>query len=151
MTDFLDTAAEMDNYPTYETLTEQVANLTNHITTLQSNYDSMSKNWEFQRDRANGLLNKVKEFEGYLKDHVSEESIDLDIAQMYAEIFDIVLTKTYDVSVTVTFSGTAEVPLGMDEDSITQNVSFAFDEGWSDGVEWDMTEDDVDWEIQESY
>lgn len=125
--------------------------LLSEVISLRSNLDSMSKNWEYSRDRANELLNKVKEFEGYLKEHVSEESIDLDIAQVYAEIFDIVLTKKYDVSVTVTFSGTAEVPLGMDEDSITHNVSFSFDEGWSDGVEWDMTEDDIDWDIQEAY
>ena len=151
MTDFLDTAAEMDNHPSYETLREQASALKLQIVELQTSLDFMTKNWEYSRDRANGLLNKVKEFEGYLKEHVSEESIDLDIAQVYAEIFDITLTKKYDVSVTVTFSGTAEVPLGMDEDSITQNVSFAFDEGWSDGVEWDMTEDDIDWDIQEAY
>ena len=151
MTDFLDTAAEMDNYPSYETLREQVSALGLQIVELQTSHDFMTKNWEYSRDRANGLLNKIKEFTNALKEHVAEESIDSDIAKMYAEIFDITLTKKYDVSVTVTFSGTAEVPLGMDEDSITSNVSFSFDEGWSDGIEWDMTEDDVDWDIQEAY
>ena len=125
--------------------------LLTEIISLRSNLTSMTSNWEYSRDRANGLLNRVKEFTNALKEHVAEESIDSDIAQMYADIFDIVLTKKYDVSVTVTFSGTAEVPLGMDEDSITHNVSFSFDEGWSDGVEWDMTEDDIDWDIQEAY
>ena len=134
-----------------ETKDEIIARLENHITTLQSNYDSMSKNWEYQRDRASQMLGQIKEFEGYLKEHVSEESIDPDIAQTYADIFDITLTKKFDVSVTVTFSGTAEVPLGMDEDSIVENVSFSFDEGWSDGVEWDLTEDNVEWDIQEAY
>ena len=111
----------------------------------------MTSNWEYSRDVASKMRSKINQFSDYLKEHVASEEIDLDIAQVYADIFDIVLTKKYDVSVTVTFSGTAEVPLGMDEDSITQNVSFAFDEGWSNGVEWDMTEDDVDWDIQESY
>ena len=143
--------ATVTDYPAYETLREQVANLTNHITTLQSNYDSMKNNWEFQRDRAFRQADQIKQFTYALKDHVASEEIDLDVAQMYADIFDVVLTKKYDVSVTVTFSGTAEVPLGMDEDSITSNVSFSFDEGWSDGVEWDMTEDNVDWDIQEAY
>ena len=134
-----------------ETKDEAIARLSNEIITLKSNLESMTKNWEYSRVRAGSLIHKVNTFDSYLKDHIASEEIDLDIAQVYAEIFDIVLTKKYDVSVTVTFSGTAEVPLGMDEDSITQNVSFAFDEGWSDGVEWDMTEDDIDWDIQEAY
>ena len=147
----IDTPVEIDDYPAYETLREQIGEMRSHILTLQSNYDSMSKNWEFQRDVATRFRNQVKQFEEALKENVADESIDMEIAQGYADIFDIVLTKKFDVSVTVTFSGTAEVPLGMDEDSITQNVSFSFDEGWSDGVEWDMVEDDVDWDIQEAY
>ena len=134
-----------------ETKDEIINKQSNDIVELKSNLDSMTKNWEYSRDRANALLNQVKEFEGYLKEHVSSEEIELDIAQTYADIFDITLTKKFDVSVTVTFSGTAEVPLGMDEDSIVENVPFSFDEGWSDGVEWDLTEDNVEWDIQEAY
>lgn len=134
-----------------ETKDEIINKQSNDIVELKSNLDSMTKNWEFQRDAASIMRARIKDFGDSLKEHVSEESIDSDIAQMYADIFDIPLTKKYDVSVTVTFSGTAEVPLGMDEDSITHNVSFSFDEGWSDGVEWDMTEDDIDWDIQEAY
>ena len=134
-----------------ETKDEVIARLEKQAIELRSNLTSMTSNWEYSRDRASQMLNKIKDFTNYLKEHVASEEIDLDIAQCYAGIFDIVLTKKYDVSVTVTFSGTVDVPLNMDEDSIPNNVSFSFDEGWSEGVEWDMTENDIDWDIQEAY
>ena len=152
MTEILATPAPYTSADAYseETLREQVANLTNHITTLQSNYDSMSKNWEFQRDVATRFRNQVKQFEEALKENVADESIDMEIAKGYADIFDITLTKRYDVSVTVTFSGTVEVPIDMDESDIQNEVSFSFDEGYSD-LKWDIDEDGVEWDIQEAY
>ena len=152
MTEILSTPAPYTSADAYseETLREQVANLTNHITTLQSNYDSMSKNWEFQRDVATRFRNQVKQFEEALKENVADESIDMEIAKGYADIFDITLTKRYDVSVTVTFSGTVEVPIDMDESDIQNEVSFSFDEGYSD-LKWDIDEDGVEWDIQEAY
>lgn len=143
-----------DIYPTpglaEETKDEIIARQANEITTLKSNLESMTNNWEYQRNATNNVRAKIKAFEGYLREHVQNEEIDLDIAKGYADVFDIKLMKKYDVEMTVSFSGTVEVPLDMDEDDIQNQVSFLFDEGYSD-CEWDVQEDGVNWEISEAY
>lgn len=120
------------------------------IDNLKAENIRLDNNVTFWRDKAQDLERKISNVKGHLEDiHSSEGELDENFMEV-ARLLNLDLMKEFNVSVTVTFTGTARVPLSMNEDDFYDEVSFSFDEGYSD-VEWDMDEDDVSWDVQESY
>lgn len=92
-------------------------------------------------------VRQIEEFEESLKEALSDERIDSDLAQTFADIFDISLTREYEVTVNVRFSMTVELPMGEDIESFVDNVTFSVDDPrYSDG---EIT--DSDYDVTDSY
>jgi hypothetical protein len=86
-------------------------------------------------DNAKALI-----LEAYDVDDFSEDRI-----QAIAEALEIELTKEYDVTITVTFSGSVTLPLGVDVDDIENYVDFDAEVNrYKDDVEVDLFSDGVD-------
>ena len=95
------------------------------------------------------LQDKVDELEGYIKDNF--DYIDEDVSQRIVEIFDLEITKEYDVQVTVTFTGTVQAALNFDmdtlEDQLEPTLSLSF---YADDIQGDFMEDRVEVEWSEN-
>jgi hypothetical protein len=105
-----------------------------------------------ENGRNSGLLfranNNIKMFEDSLKDAILNEDIDIDIAQNFAEIFSFTLTQDVDVVFTVTFRGTACVPLNQIIEEIEWEDEVTFDcNSYSSEIEFDLYEDGVEAEV----
>ena len=75
------------------------------------------------------------------------DDFDKDVVTNIAETLDIELTKEYEVTINVTFSGTVSVPLGFDMDCDLENyIRFeASNTRWGDGeLECDLYSDGID-------
>jgi hypothetical protein len=75
------------------------------------------------------------------------ESFDRENFEIVADALNISMTKEYDVTINVTFSGTVTVPLGFDVEGDLENyINFEANEsGWgSVEVETDLFTDGVD-------
>jgi hypothetical protein len=75
------------------------------------------------------------------------DDFDKDVVTNIAEALDIELTKEYEVTINVTFSGTVSVPLGFDMDCDLENyIRFeASNTRWGDGeLECDLYSDGID-------
>lgn len=83
-------------------------------------------------------------FEETLKTAVSDEAIDSELAQEFADIFGFAMTTTYSFEVTATFTGSVEVPLGEDFDDFEGYLSASLEVEYGGGAfndfEW-STED----------
>jgi hypothetical protein len=76
--------------------------------------------------------------------------MDPDHVEEIAHIFNFTMTKTYDVTITVRFSGTVEVPLGYDIDNLENQLSASIDSYYASDVELDLMEDQMEIDAQES-
>ena len=128
--------------PTMEELERNIAQLKNDLELAQSqrsNYAALYSN----------LQQKVEELEEYIKDNFAY--IDEDVSQRIVEIFDLEITKEYDVQVTVTFTGTVAAPLNFDMDNLENelepNLGVSF---YADGIQVDFMEDRVEVEWSEN-
>jgi Cu/Ag efflux pump CusA len=77
---------------------------------------------------------------------------DKDVVTAIAEALDIELTKEYNVTINVTFSGTITAPLGMDTDDFERQLEFTAEpNGWGDSYEMevDLFEDGIDLNIND--
>lgn len=116
---------------------------------------------EFEREEAkriehtahvNNLISRyhanVNVFEDVLKTAVVSGSIEHDLAQDFSSIFGFDLLQEVDVEVTVTFLGTAKLPLGTDAEDFDWNnqLNFSCDSSWS---EVDFELDDISHPIVE--
>ena len=122
----------------YEDLTNKVVDLNNRL--HKSN------------DEANDLRLKIEGVEGVILDYLSENgNLDNDELKQIADILGMKLTKTVDVSYTVTYNGTAEIPLDVDADEVDweDEVSFHFDIIGDHLV--DLSEDSVDSDARDMY
>ena len=75
------------------------------------------------------------------------DEFDKDVVTNIAEALDISLTKEYQVTINVTFSGTVSVPLGFDTEGDLENyINFeATASGWgNEEVECDLFTDGID-------
>ena len=93
----------------------------------------------------NRLNIEIENLEAYIKDNF--DYIDEDVVQNLVDIFALEISKDYDVTVTVTFSGTVSVPLNFDmddlENSLDARLEFSY---YADGTA-DFMEDrmEIDW------
>ena len=105
-----------------------------------------------ENGRNSGLLfrakNNIKMFEDHLKDALLNEEIDTDLAQSFAEIFSFTLTQDVDVVFTVTFRGTASVPLNQIVDEIDWENEVTIDcNDYGSEIEFDLYQDGFDVEV----
>jgi len=128
--------------PTMEELERNIAKLKNDLELAQSqrsNYAALYSN----------LQQKVEELEEYIKDNFAY--IDEEVSQRIVEIFDLEITKEYDVQVTVTFTGTVAAPLNFDMDNLENelepNLGVSF---YGNDIQADFMEDRVEVEWSEN-
>jgi hypothetical protein len=122
----------------------EIAHLNGQIENLQ----------RIQENQAAGIrrqAGQVSEFEDRLKDAVENGEIDGDLAKEFADIFDLELSKTYNITITASWSGTVKVPFGEDVDDFSFSVEYPTPDYSCDGFELDVDEDQTDHEISESY
>jgi len=116
-----------------ETFRLDIVSLRNTISALQR-----------QNSYANNLLANAKVI---ILEAFDNDDFDKDVVSNIAEALDVSLTKEYDVTINVTFSGTVSVPLGFDMDCDLENyIRFeASNTRWGDGeLECDLYSDGID-------
>lgn len=76
----------------------------------------------------------VNVFEERLKDAVLNEEINHDLAEQFADIFSFDLMQEVDLEVTVTFRGTAKLPLSENVEDFDweSELSVSCDSSWSE-------------------
>ena len=129
------------------TMTEYVTveGLERHIEELNKKIDSLEHDKQYLSDRYNTLRGQVDNLQEYVKDNF--DYIDESVSQELVDIFGLEITRDYDVTVTVEFSGTVSVPLNYDidglEDSLHASLEFSsYEDGEADFMEDRMT---IDW------
>lgn len=108
--------------------------------TLQSELTRAQDRENRTREVWDRLRGKVGEFEDRLKEALSSDEIDHDLAREFADIFDITLTKRIRFEGTASFSGTADVPFDFEGD-VADSLSIDFSTGWGTS---DLDDLDVD-------
>ena len=129
--------------PTRDELSIQINTLqreNERLTTLSNNY----------RNYHQGLETKIKNVKGYIDDLISVEGMLSDEVKEIASYLDIALNKTYDVTITVTYSGSVEIPMDADIDDFQQHIDFEFSAPFSDEWEFDISQEDVELESEEA-
>lgn len=80
---------------------------------------------------------RVSMLEEYIRLNIEDETINSYLMEI-AELFDIALTETREVTYTATYTGTIEVPIGVDEgtieDAVCPDNAIEFDEPIIDGA-----------------
>ena len=116
-----------------ETFRLDIVSLRNTISALQR-----------QNSYGNNLIKNAKVI---ILEAFDNDEFDKDAFTAIAEALDISLTKEYEVTINVTFSGTVSVPLGFDMDCDLENyIRFeASNTRWGDGeLECDLYSDGID-------
>jgi hypothetical protein len=95
---------------------------------------------------------KINNVKGVILDYISMNGkLDNEELKDIAEFIDMKLTKTVDIEYTVTFTGTAEIPIDVDVDEIDweDEVSFHVDTVSEHNI--DLSEDNVDVDARDMY
>jgi hypothetical protein len=95
---------------------------------------------------------KISGVEGVIWDYISMNGkLDNEDLKIIAEFLGMKLTKTVDLYFTVTYNGTAEIPIDVDVDDIDweDEVSFYFDANSEHDI--DLSEDSVDVDAKDMY
>lgn len=119
-----------------ETFRLDIVSLRNTISSLQR-----------QNSYANNLLANAKVV---ILEAFDGDDFGKDVVTNIAEALDITLTNKYDVTITVTYRGTVEVPAGQDIESFEQHVDFEFSAPFSDDWEFDIYQDDIELDHEEA-
>ena len=129
-------------YLAEETKDEAIARLESKVITLESNLTSMTSNWEYQRNAATELRQKIANVKGYFFDLYSMNgNIEEEIKEI-AELLDITLTKEIQGTATYEISWTASVPLDFDADDF--EISFDVNCDTYEAEEFDWNEDNCE-------
>ena len=116
-----------------ETMKGDIESLNNSISVLKR-----------QNSYANNLLANAKVI---ILEAFDNDDFDKDVVTNIAEALDVSLTKEYQVTINVTFSGTVSVPLGFDTEGDLENyIDFeARTNGYGkEEVECDLFSDGID-------
>ena len=113
---------------------------------LEKKLTDMENDRNFWQGKAHERQLMIDNLEEYVKEQY--DYIDENISQSLVDIFGLNITKDYDVTVTVTFSGTVSVPLNYDMDNLENDLSAGLESHYySADVEADFSEDrmEIDW------
>jgi len=127
-------------------LEHRYRDLETEINRLNSELENITADRDFWRDKNHECIRMIDNLEQYIKDQF--DYIDENISQSIVDIFGFNITKDYDVTITVTFSGTVSVPLNYDMDSLENDLNASLvAHYYSADVEADFMEDrmDIDW------
>jgi hypothetical protein len=128
-----------------EDLIKSCEDMSNHNVALTNKIASLT-------DEIKELQLKIANVEGVIWDHISTYGkLDNDDVKCIAECLGMKMTKTVDLSYTVTFVGTVEIPIDVDVDDIDweDEVSFGFDNNGEHDI--DLVEDSVDVDAREMF
>lgn len=131
--------------PTMQELERSVVDLTTEINRLNSEIETLESDRAYWRDRYNTRMNQIDSLEAYIKENF--DYIDENVSQEIVDIFGFNITKDYDVTITVTFSGTVSAPLNFDMDDLENHLNASLDSSYYGDVEADFSEDrmEIDW------
>lgn len=132
--------------PTMQELELRVIELNTEINRLNSEVEAMRNDREFWREKYNVRMAQIDNLQEYVKENF--DYIDENVSQELVDIFALEITRDYDVTVTVTFSGTVSVPLNYDMDNLENDLNASLDSHYySADVEADFSEDrmEIDW------
>ena len=125
--------------PTMQELETKIDQLNNALA-------SMTADRDFWQARAHDRQMMIDNLEQYVKEQY--DYIDEEISQSLVDIFGLSISKDYDVTVTVTFSGIVSVPLNYDMDNLENDLSASLESHYySADIEADFSEDrmEIDW------
>ena len=104
--------------PTVKELEEKVADLENKLRYAE-------EHWEIARQRIQAYTSQISNFENALKDN--EWDFDGDTLESLANFFGITLEREFEVTITVTFSGTVTAPYDYDMDDLENDLQASID------------------------
>ena len=113
--------------------------LSNEVVKLEdANHQLIGRKAALESTNSRHIAN-VRQFEDELKDAVLNEQLDPELAQSFANIFGFDLIQEIDLEITVTFRGTAKLPLNeVAEDFDWENeLNFSCDSSWSE-IDFDL-------------
>jgi hypothetical protein len=113
-----------------ETMKGDIESLNNSISVLKR-----------QNSYANNLLANAKVI---ILEAFDNDDFDKDVVTNIAEALDITLVNNYDVTITVTYRGTIEIPMDEDIDNFENHISFEFSAPFSDEWNVDIYQDDIE-------
>ena len=87
------------------------------------------------RDTNQKYSQQVESFEYALKEYLKSEEIDPHIANEFADIFGISLTREVQFCVQVEFTFCVEMPLDADPDDVPENVNFEVTAGYGSDID----------------
>lgn len=96
----------------------RLIDLSTKVIELESNLDSMTKNWEFQRNLVFSYLNKIANVRDHIMECYSYENKISDDLIAIAELLEIELTKHITGKMTIEVEFSADVPLNFDSGDI---------------------------------
>jgi hypothetical protein len=87
--------------------------------------------YEMIRRSLANKVSQIEQFEEALKEFLSDEFIDSDIAETFADIFDISLKRSFEFTATVEFTFTVELDNDTDVNSVIDNINFEVSDGYN--------------------
>jgi len=131
--------------PTMQELERRYRDLETEINRLNSELETITTDRDFWRDKYNARMTQIDTLEAYIK--YQFDYIDENISQSIVDIFGFNITKDYDVTITVTFSGIVTAPLNFDMDSLEDSLNASLDVSYYSDRESDFSEDrmEIDW------
>lgn len=125
-----------------------VDELMERLSNLQLIHDNNLESLEFTRDRIKKFSAQINSFENALKNN--EWDFDSETLSDLAGYFDIELSREYDVTLTVRWSGTVTVPMDFDIDDIENYLDIRIDTDYrtSDAI-IDLYQDEFDIDYNE--
>jgi len=139
--DLIRTPADVER----EQLVKSCEDLTNQTVVLNNRLHKSN-------DEVNDLKLKIEGVQGVILDYISiNGNLDNDELKEIAEILKMKLTKTVDIEYTVKYTGSAEIPLGVDVDDIDWEDEVSFHVDTNSEHEIDLTEDSVEVDARDMY
>lgn len=111
----------------------------------------LEQHLEYKNSMINSFTKQLKEYEERVeavKEYImgmvdSKQKVSQDILCI-AELLDITLTNKYDVTITVTYRGTIEIPVDENIDEYHNHIRFEFSDPFTDEWNVDIYEDDIE-------
>jgi hypothetical protein len=131
--------------PTMQELELRVIELNTEINRLTSEIEAIQSDRDYWRGQTNNRQAQIDGLESYLKENF--DYIDENVTQELVDIFSLTITKDYDVTITVTFSGVVTAPLNFDMDSLEDSLNASLEASYYSDLESDFSEDrmEIDW------
>jgi hypothetical protein len=131
--------------PTMQELEQRVGESYAEIQRLTLEREAMENDRNFWQGKAHEKQSMIDNLEEYVKDQY--DYIDENISQSLVDIFGFNITKDYDVTITVKFSGVVTAPLNFDMDSLENSLNASLEASYYGDVEADFSEDhmEIDW------